>query len=147
MGDLDGDRDIDAFVGNRAYLDNSGANTVWLNDGDGNFTDSGQFLNTLVGSDSKGIALGDLDADGDLDAYVANEGQDNEVWLNDGSGIFTNTFQSMGRNAASSVAMGDLDNDGDIDAFVSNLAPDSNVPWFNSTVTNKLYLPIGFRNQ
>ena len=77
LGDLDGDGDLDAFVGN------NGANTVWMNDGSGTFTDSSQSLGT---SDSQNVALGDLDSDGDLDAFVANYQSTNRVWINDGSG-------------------------------------------------------------
>ena len=39
FGDVDGDGDIDVMVAN-----NSGPNQLWLNDGNGNFTDSGQLL-------------------------------------------------------------------------------------------------------
>ena len=67
---------------------------VWLNDGAGKFTDSGQRLCRSLG---RSVELGDLDGDGDLDAVVATgsifEGafveQANEIWLNDGSGQFT----------------------------------------------------------
>jgi len=37
------------------------------------------------------VTLGDLDGDGDLDAWVANLSQANRVWLNDGSGTFTDS--------------------------------------------------------
>ncbi|MFN2197141.1 MAG: S8 family serine peptidase, partial [Anaerolineales bacterium] len=43
LHDLDGDGDLDAFIGNTSYYDNP-ANTVWLNVGAGNFTDTGQRL-------------------------------------------------------------------------------------------------------
>ncbi len=37
----------------------------------------------MLGSDaSGGTSLGDVDGDGDLDAFVANNGQANRVWLN-----------------------------------------------------------------
>jgi hypothetical protein len=55
---------------------------VWWNDGDASFTDSGQRLGD---SACDGVALGDLDSDGDLDAFFANRGADT-VWLNDGLG-------------------------------------------------------------
>ena len=58
----------------------------------GEFTDSSQSLGS---SESLGVELGDVDGDGDLDAFVANDGQ-NEVWLNDGNGNFTESSQSLG---------------------------------------------------
>jgi uncharacterized repeat protein (TIGR01451 family) len=108
LGDLDGDSDLDAFVG--------GVNKVWLNDGgvqggtSGNFTDSGQSLDT-----SYAVALGDLDGDGDLDALASPK-----VWLNDGWGTFTDSGQSLvGSAGSTTAALGDLDKDGDIDAVAS----------------------------
>ena len=56
-----------------------------LNDGDGYFIDSGLRLGN---GNSKHVSLGDLDGDGDLDAFISNvpgdDGQAaNEVWLNE----------------------------------------------------------------
>ena len=137
LGDLDGDGDLDAFVAN--YHHPAGQpNKVWLNDGGiqggtpGVFSDSGQSLGT---GNSHGVALGDLDGDGDLDAFVANVFDQvsisyaNKVWLNDGAGAFTET-QSLGSSVSAGVALGDLDGDGDLDAFVVNTEGGNRV-WLN----------------
>jgi hypothetical protein len=120
LGDLDGDGDLDAFVANSAS-DRGGAgaprqnepNTVWLNDGAGRFTDSGQRLGA---ADTVAAALGDLDGDGDLDAFVGNARAADEVWLNDGLGNFSDSGQSLGNADTQRVALGDVDRDGDLDA-------------------------------
>ena len=83
----------------------------------GTFTDSGQSLGE---SNSRKVSLGDVDGDGDLDAFVANQGQGNKVWVNDSNGNFTDSGQSLGESNSEGVSLGDVDDDGDLDAFVGN---------------------------
>ncbi len=124
LGDLDSDGDLDAFVAN------DGPNTVWLNVGSGYFVDSGQALtHTQPYSLSWRVELGDLDGDGDLDAFVAEDGPDT-VWINDGSGGFTDSGQLLGSDTSYDVALGDVDNDGDLDAVVAGIG--ANVLWLNN---------------
>ena len=47
-------------------------------------------------ADSLPLSLGDLDGDGDLDAVFANMHARSEIWSNDGSGRFANTYQRIG---------------------------------------------------
>ena len=120
LGDLDADGDLDVFI---CYGD-ANINKVYLNDGSGHFTHSVQNMDQRSGN---GVALGDLDNDGDLDAYVigaANfdnpEGEPDKVWLNDGTGTFHDSDQELGNYQAGGVALGDVDGDGDLDALVAN---------------------------
>ena len=91
LGDVDGDGDLDAFVAN-GFTISQKANMVWLNDGAGIFTDNGQ---SLGNSFSYAVALGDIDGDGDLDAFVA-DGEINKVWLNRCTEV-TVSFDAVGR--------------------------------------------------
>lgn len=116
LGDLDGDGDLDVFFA----MINDTPNLVFLNDGAGNFTSSGQ---QLANSRSSAVLLGDLDADGDLDALVANsdfhcDGA-NHIWINDGTGNFT-SGQYFGNSPSLDAALGDFDGDGDLDVVVAN---------------------------
>lgn len=96
---------------------------------------------------SRDVELGDLDRDGDLDAFVVNASQQNTVWLNDGNGSFTDTGQALGTHNSLDVALGDLDGDGDLDAFVANGYIHANRVWLNDggvfTDTGQL---LGARN-
>ena len=132
LGDLDGDGDLDVFLAKGTGGTAGVPNQVWLNDGSGSFTDSGQRLGNL---DSRSIQLGDLDLDGDLDAFIANQfAEGNEVRFNDSTGIFTNSGQSLGKDTnddSVTSAIGDVDHDGDLDALVGNNMGQIDKIWLN----------------
>lgn len=135
--DNDGDLDIYAcryvmggLVGGvpTPYHDaNNGAtNFFWRNDGDRAF----QEVAAEVGLDqnntkfSLGACWEDLDNDGDLDLYVANDFGRNNLFINDGSGHFTDEAAARGADdigAAMGVSISDVDLDGDMDILVTNM--------------------------
>ena len=78
-----------------------------------------QSLETETRNDD--VDLGDLDNDGDLDAFITVRNGGNQVWWNDGEGHFSNSGQSLGSDANVYAALGDLDDDGDLDAVVAAL--------------------------
>lgn len=104
LGDLDGDRDLDAVFAN------PGVSQAWLNDGAARFAPVGQQLGSMFGLD-----VADLDLDGDLDVIAV--GMYTRALFNDGSGRFAEVV--VDRQECSGVALGDLDGDGDVDAFVT----------------------------
>jgi hypothetical protein len=77
-----------------------------------------------------GAAWGDVDGDGWIDLYVANDSQPNQLWINQRDGTFRNTALAAGvaltaegkAEASMGVDAGDFDNDGDEDLFVTELS-------------------------
>ncbi len=74
---------------------------------------------------SNGATLGDIDGDGDLDAFIAGYSlMRSEVFLNDGAGHFSqhiNAYPSTER--VDHVSFGDLDGDGDLDMITASATP------------------------
>ena len=132
--DFDFDGDLDLLAPNEG-----GPNVLYLNQGGGKFADitrsrsppSGwAFLNP---GNANGVCLGDVDNDGDIDAYLPNADQANRLVRNDytetGAPGFTDITLASGAGdsgGARGCTMADYDNDGWLDIYVSNGGP-SNV--------------------
>ena len=76
-----------------------------------------------------GVSTADFNGDGWIDFFVANDEQENQLWINQHDGTFVNTALGAGvalgpsgeRKANMGVDAGDFDNDGDEDLFVTEL--------------------------
>jgi hypothetical protein len=116
--DYDNDGFLDLVV--TTYGD---GNLVYHNNSNGDFTRiSNSVIAAMLGV-SPSSAWADYDNDGDLDLFVANTGQTNFLFRNDGSGAFTRiTTGAIATDVAnfSGCAWGDYDNDGDLDLFVAS---------------------------
>jgi TolB protein len=127
-GDLDGDGDVDYFgkQQGKGYV-------VQLNDGTGQFSKGWQMDDeqATIG----GVALADFDSDGDLDALVLNGFRNtgslpSRLFLNDGTGQFTDSSQTLNKTQGAEIAVGDLDLDGDLDVFIANMDLPNEI-WLN----------------
>lgn len=129
LGDLNGDGHLDAFAANSEGNCLGDLDTYWLNDGNANFEFGGD-LGAV--RDSHAVDLGDLDADGDLDAIIGVDfgPPANLVYLNDGDANFTYS-QSLGNSQTYDLELGDLDGDGDLDVIFANWYGSSDEVWFN----------------
>lgn len=86
-----------------------------------------------------GVSTADFDGDGWLDVYVANDGKDNVLWMNQRDGTFKNTALLAGAALAADgrpkgsmgVDAGDFDNDGDEDLFTTQLPTEGNNLYVN----------------
>lgn len=129
--DYDNDGDLDLFVPNNQ----NNNNTLYRNDGNGNFFQitSGAIVND--GGNSVGCSWGDYDNDGDLDLFVANASeQNNFFYTNNGNGTFSKELESIvandgGHSHGSSWV--DYDNDGDLDLYVTNDQDNNNALYVN----------------
>src|ERR1043165_3109528 len=120
-GDYDNDGLQDLVVAN-----NGSRNFLYHNEGNGIFTKITKSAIVTNIASSAGVAWGDYDNDGFLDLFVANLGQRNFLYHNNGDGTFTlnrNTAIGQETTYSWSGAWADFDNDGHLDLFVANGQP------------------------
>ena len=160
--DYDRDGDLDLFVGN--YLDEDFANpkvcrsasgaidicgpssypaepdSLWRNRGDGTFEN----VTTRAGLPGRygpalGVVAADLDLDGWLDLYVANDQANNQMWMNRGDGTFEDRALLAGTavnaeglaQASMGLLANDFDGDGDDELFMTHLTGETNTFYRN----------------
>ena len=81
-----------------------------------------------------GVVANDFNSDGFPDIYVANDGEANYLWINQGDGRFINKAVAMGAafnmsgipEAGMGLAIGDVNNDTNMDLFVTHLRGETN---------------------
>lgn len=125
IGDINNDGLPDVY-----FTHNTDANRLFLNEGNLKFKDITEAAG-VAGKKawSTGVAMVDINSDGLLDIYVCNAGfvqgddQENELFINQGDGTFTEEAAKYGLNEngyTTHAAFFDYDLDGDLDAYILN---------------------------
>ena len=120
LGDMNGDGSLDIVVAGTQ-------SSLWLNNGTGVFTNSGQNL----GGAFNATAVGDVNGDGTADIVTGETNAPSHVLLNDGSGVFTDSGQALGSSASGytrAAVLADLDGDGDLDFIQGNSSVPTDAP-------------------
>ena len=128
LEDLDGDFDLDIFA---STSDESLAPRLFLNQGDGTFSEATEAANLTGLFGGLNAIHADYDNDGDVDLYVlrgawlGDQGvQPNSLLQNDGRARFSDVTFDAGLGEAhyptQTAGFADYDNDGDLDLFVGN---------------------------
>ncbi len=141
VGDFDRDGWPDLFV-----LGGGGVpDQLWMNNGNGTFTDRAAEWGVAISHCGGGVAAGDLDGDGWLDLYATSYGfawndvgqfGQNKHYRNTGAGSFESiaffsglrftSYSSSGVPCGFGACMGDYDLDGHLDLFAACWRPQAN---------------------
>lgn len=131
LADVDGVNGLDIIVANNTAFMFDGQNSIYFNDGSGNFTRS-DALGT--GSQSH-LVVFNVDGDADLDVYLGGAGEDDKLWINDGSGVFTVSAQVVGTGSPRAVISADFNGDTYPDIFCANQSGGNRL-WLNDASGN-----------
>ncbi len=107
--------------------------TLYFANGDGTFTDHSQAAGLRPGGKGLSALLGDIDLDGDLDMYIANDNSPKFLYRNRGAGVFDEIGQVSGAalnemgtpDGSMGIALADLTLDGLPDLWVANYERES----------------------
>ena len=162
FGDYDRDGYLDLYVANYVRFDpdavcrgkhgapdycnpqvfEPAADRLFRNNGDGTFTDVSQRAGiTAMPGRGLGVVCLDLTGDGWADFYVANDGEANQLWVNQKDGTFAEeailhglAFNAYGQPEGSmGIAVGDVNGDTRPDLFVTHLSGETNTLYVAST--------------
>ena len=137
VDDVNADGWLDMYITN-----DPNNNVLFINNGDGTFTDMAQSYNVTFNSTSWGAVFLDADNDKDLDLYVSGEGNGSNTtllssgfYVNDSNGNFSLYNNAVPNDFAYSYsnAIGDTDNDGYPEIVVNNISHSNIFLWKNNT--------------
>ena len=120
VADVDGDGLLDIY-----FVSQAGGNQLWKNLGGGKFTNITDKAGVAIkGKVSVTASFADIDNDGDEDLYVTSVRGGNNLFENDGRGIFRDISSSSGLNYighSSGAVFFDYNKDGKLDLFLTNV--------------------------
>ncbi len=132
--DYDKDGDLDLYVSVRqdwSTSNRSHANRMYENTGNDTFID----VSELTGLHDTGLTFTslplDIDNDGDLDLYLANDFGPNKLYMNNGDKTFTDLTETFGlsdQGEGMGLAIGDPDNNGLFDFYLTNVTENGESP-------------------
>ena len=162
FGDYDRDGDLDLYVANYVQFDpkmvcrgkhsapdycnpqvfEPAMDRLFQNNGDGSFTDvTEQAGIAAMPGRGLGVVCLDLTGDGWADFFVANDGEANQLWVNQTDGTFAEeailhglAFNAYGQPEGSmGIAVGDVNGDTLPDLFATHLSGETNTLYITST--------------
>lgn len=112
---------------------------LYRNRGDGSFEDATERAGMRTYGAGLGVVAADFNGDGLTDLYVANDADENQLWINRGGGRFADRAFIAGaavntrgeREAGMGVDAADFDDDGDEDLFVTHLDTETHTLYVN----------------
>ena len=134
-GDINGDGQPDIYVASYNHYGrimpnswhqatNGTANLLFINQGNGSFKESSKVWGVRDMRWSYSSQMADVNGDGKLDLYVANDFGENALYINLG-----NSFEDQALSAGvldpgngMGVSFGDYNNDGHLDLYVTNMS-------------------------
>lgn len=145
VGDFNRDGFQDIFIPSGGGV----PDRLFINNGNGTFTDQAAAWGVAIAHRSTGAAVGDFDGDGWLDIYVTSlgpAGNDapgfHRLYKNNGGASFTDVAAAMGVATTSQgqadgwgACWGDYDLDGDLDLCVAGWITNTNVLFRNDGTT------------
>ena len=101
---------------------------LYFSNGDGTFRGADKEIGLKPEGKGLGALAADVDHDGDVDIYVANDTTDNYLYINDGSGLFREFAMESGvavdnmgiPNGSMGMDIFDFNRDGRVDIWVAN---------------------------
>lgn len=126
--DFDNDGDLDLYIakcrqGVNSPTDGRRINVMFVNNGDGTFTENAAEYGINVGWQSWTASFGDIDNDADLDLLLTNHDFESQIFENDGNGYYTDVTATSGFDVTNMTPIqsgfADLDNDGFLDIVIT----------------------------